>query len=49
MNSKKVIVALDVQTRQDFERLSGDLATTATYVKVGMELFILLGQILLLP
>ena len=39
----KVIVALDVQTKEDFERLSHDLSTHATYVKVGMELYYTFG------
>lgn len=39
----KVIVAIDVQTKEDFERLSHELEGHATYVKVGMELYYSFG------
>ena len=39
----RIIVALDVQTKEDFERLSSNLSGYATYVKVGMELYYTFG------
>lgn len=39
----KVIVALDVQSIQDLERLTSKLQGSATFVKVGMELFYTFG------
>ncbi len=39
----RVIVAIDVQTQQDFERLSHELKGQATFVKVGMELYYSFG------
>lgn len=39
----KVIVAIDVQTKEDFERLTHNLQGHASYVKVGMELYYTFG------
>lgn len=39
----KIIVALDIQTKEDFERLSSNLQGCAQYVKVGMELYYTFG------
>lgn len=39
----RVIVAIDVQTKEDFERLSMSLHGHVTYVKVGMELYYSFG------
>lgn len=39
----RVIVALDIQTQDDFDKLSKSLNGHATYVKVGMELYYSFG------
>ena len=39
----KMIIALDVQTRTDLDKLTNSLEGTATFVKVGMELFYTFG------
>lgn len=39
----KLIIALDVQTKKDFEQLTQNLFGHATYLKVGMELYYSLG------
>lgn len=39
----KIIVALDVQTKNDFNRISQELMGHAEFVKVGMELFYTFG------
>jgi orotidine-5'-phosphate decarboxylase len=43
----KVIVALDVQSKKDFDNLVNDLQGSATHVKVGMELFYTFGPSIL--
>lgn len=40
---EKIIVALDIQNIEDFERLTTKLEGEAQYVKVGMELFYTFG------
>lgn len=43
MSDDRLIVALDVHTMQDVERLVKTLGNTVTYYKVGMELFYSVG------
>ncbi len=43
MSDDRLIVALDVHTMQDVERLVKNLGNTVTYYKVGMELFYSVG------
>lgn len=44
MIKDKIIVALDTQDRDQLDKLINELAGTATYVKVGMELFYTFGN-----
>ena len=44
MIQDKIIVALDTQDRSELDKLLTELSGTATYVKVGMELFYTFGN-----